>query len=331
MILRSTFIAGIAAGIALSGAFLFIKDTVSGPIGTGASHGANADTYVAQRANEVPDELAQGPGRLAQVSGVSKSKPIAAVSPQAVVSMTPKPVVGVPKSASPSVTPAPTAKPKVSVPTPTPTPSPTPAPTPTPSATPSPTPASTPDPTPESIPSDSGLTLVISEIAWAGTAASQYGEWLELYNGGSEVLDMADYALVELESTGEHAFLYLSGTLSAGGFYLIERVTESSPDPIGDVSADVMASFGQFGLPNTGTYIVVVRLSDGEVLDGVDCSGGWFAGDSAGRASMERIDLAAPGTPGNWGTNDGSAVVGTDAAGGAIAGTPRSTNSVSVN
>ncbi len=39
--------------------------------------------------------------------------------------------------------------------------------------------------------------VVINEIAWMGTKESQYGEWIELYNDASEVVDLAGGGLYE--------------------------------------------------------------------------------------------------------------------------------------
>ena len=67
--------------------------------------------------------------------------------------------------------------------------------------------------------------MVINEIAWMGTKASQYGEWVELYNAGTGTANLSDWALYE----GDTKILGLFGAIAPGAYYLIERTTTTSP------------------------------------------------------------------------------------------------------
>jgi hypothetical protein len=170
--------------------------------------------------------------------------------------------------------------------------------------------------------------VVFNEIAWAGTGASSYGEWIELYNYGSSVVNLDGWAILEVRPDGTQVtVIQLSGSVGPRAYYLIERVTPSSPDPIQDVQADISGSFGGSGLSNSGEYLLLADLNDGTVVDGLDCSSDWFAGSSVGRLSMERVNATSPGTSDNWATNDMVTQNGLDANGSAVNGTPRASNS----
>ena len=156
---------------------------------------------------------------------------------------------------------------------------------------------------------------MIHEVAWAGTLASAYDEWIELHNPGATSIDLTGWHLV----LGEDKSIPLIGSLPAYGFYLMERTDDST---IADISADLIYTGG---LKNSGDRL---RLFDpsGGLVDSADYAGGWPAGDAASRFSMER--LGGEGIPGNWITFAGSGGNGVDAAGNPIPGTPRQPNSV---
>ena len=233
------------------------------------------------------------------------------------VTMTPIPRISpTPWPSTPTPTPSPSPTPTHTA-TPIPTPTPTPASTAAPSPSPSPTPSASPTPVP------SVVKVVINEIAWAGTEASQYGEWIELYNAGNPVNDLSGWAIYK----GDAVYALLTGSIGSGGdgYYLVERSTATSLDPVANINADVT---GGTGLRNTGEALTLRNGS--EVIDTVDCSGGWFAGDATLKATMERIDASVSGaTSSNWATHTG-ADYGTDAAGNPIHGTPRAKNSVQI-
>lgn len=241
---------------------------------------------------------------------------------------------------SPSVSPlSPSVTPHIS-PTPVPTRTPvpytsiSPAPTPiativpvTPSSsvapTPSPTPSLIPTPTTTPIPTTapSEARVVINEIAWMGTESSYTDEWIELYNPGTDAVDLSGWRLKSADGKPDIA---LSGQVGAGEYYLIERTSDTT---ISDVAADLIITFGT-GLGDAGERLTLYR-ADLSVADEVNCVGGWFSGDKSSRSSMERIDPLGSGDDGsNWGSNDSTLTIGHDAAGGVIRGTPRGRNSL---
>lgn len=162
---------------------------------------------------------------------------------------------------------------------------------------------------------DAPLDVVINEVAWMGTLASSYDEWIELHNPTAEPIDLAGWTL----SDGGDISIALSGVIAAGGYFLLERTDDTT---IADIPADRIY-VGT--LSNSGERLVL-RNAGGQIVDTADGSGGWPAGNATARASMERIDPTAPDTPANWATNDGLTCNGRDAAGNPIRGTPRTRN-----
>ncbi|MBI2465883.1 MAG: lamin tail domain-containing protein [Candidatus Sungbacteria bacterium] len=158
-------------------------------------------------------------------------------------------------------------------------------------------------------------SVLINEVAWMGTAANSADEWVELYNTTAQTVDLTGWGLYEVG--GGTLIINLSGSIAAGGYYLIERTDDNS---VSDILADIFGPFAGSGLNNSGEHIVL-KDSTGAAVDSLDASAGWPAGDNAAKASMERkLD-------GGWQTNDSVTINGKDTQGGAIVGTPKSANS----
>jgi hypothetical protein len=155
-----------------------------------------------------------------------------------------------------------------------------------------------------------------------------------LYNAGESDADLTGWQLFKVAS-GEVLVFQLSGTVSGGGYLLVERTTNSSPDPIVDIQ-DISGQFGGSGLRNTGEYLIL-KDSTGSVVDEVNALSAWFeAGDNTTKSSMERISADVSGSnPANWATWGSAAepgeqvpCTGTDSGGNPIHGTPKYRNSV---
>lgn len=233
-----------------------------------------------------------------------------------VTTVSPRPSVTLSVSPSPS----PTVTPR-SVTTSTPQPSVTPFPTPTPIQTQSPIPTSVPE-------TNSVGSVVINEIAWMGTKASQYAEWIELYNTAGNSIDLSGWKIIENNSGA--IVVTLSGLIQANGYYIIERVTTTSPHVFKDLTANISGSFGGGGLSNSGEKLTLYDSSE-NVIDTVDGSAQWYGTGTASPdyKSMERIDpRKSGGISNNWGTNNGLIVNGINSDGGPVNGTPGTSNSV---
>jgi len=162
------------------------------------------------------------------------------------------------------------------------------------------------------------LTILINEIAWAGTLANSSDEWIELYNPGQYAIDLSGWRLVSSDGSPD---IDLEGSISPGGFYLLER---SDDNTISDIPADNTYT-GVLG--NSGETLHLLGPA-GETVDTANISGGsWPAGEAVTRASMERLGII-PDSPSAWGTNDGNTINGHDANGVSIRGSPKAANSV---
>lgn len=136
--------------------------------------------------------------------------------------------------------------------------------------------------------------VVINEIAWMGTTNSANDEWIELYNNTDAVVDLIGWALKAVDGTPA---INLQGTISAKSYFLLER---TSDETLPAVTADLIYT-GALG--NSGEKLEL-RDASNNLIDTVDCSGGWFAGDNTTKATMERIDSTKIGDATNWATNN---------------------------
>jgi hypothetical protein len=121
----------------------------------------------------------------------------------------------------------------------------------------------------------------ITEVAWMGTADSQYGEWFELYNDGDAAVSLAGWKFTDGAGTTIYT---LSKSISAGAYLLVERVT-SSQNPFPDIH-DEEGTFAAGGLSNSGEDILLVE-KDGTTAQELSFAGGWPAGDAATKDTMQ--------------------------------------------
>jgi len=165
--------------------------------------------------------------------------------------------------------------------------------------------------------------VAINEIAWAGTSASAFDEWMELKNNTDNEVDITGWVLVAKDGSPN---ITLKGKIPAKGFFLLERTDENA---VSDIKADQIYTGG---LLNAGETLTL-KDSKGTVIDTANNDGGpWPAGTSSDgsppHATMERVDSTAPDTDANWKSNDGKKVNGKDAKGKPLNGTPKAENSV---
>jgi hypothetical protein len=154
--------------------------------------------------------------------------------------------------------------------------------------------------------------VIISEVAWAGTAASPNDEWIELWNPGAADVDLTGWKLTDNGDID----IALSGSIGAGGYYLLERTDDTT---VADIPADRIYTGA---LSNSGERLFLTDGS-GRTVDTANGNGGaWPAGSASLGATMERIGAGAE-TDSAWCTNDGIHRIGSDAAGNPIHGTPR--------
>jgi len=162
-------------------------------------------------------------------------------------------------------------------------------------------------------------SVVINEVAWAGSADSANDEWIELYNTTALSVDLGGWIL---RDDGVDVLTFPAGAVIGPQAYFL---IEDSETAVSNMNADLIFNMS---LANTGDTL---QLADagGQVIDTVNAPGGaWYAGSSTNYATMERIDALV----GDLSVNFVSSTGGSGAlasAGSAIIGTPRALNSMS--
>ena len=161
-------------------------------------------------------------------------------------------------------------------------------------------------------------SVVINEVAWAGSVNSSTDEWLELYNSTGAAVSLSGW---KLKNNGTVVFTFpTAATIAANGYFLIED-TENA---VSNVTADAIFNMS---LVNGGASLQILDAAD-IVIDTVNGSAAaWYAGSTTSHATMERKDSSVGDVAGNFASSTGSGA--TASAGGAIVGTPRALNSVS--
>ena len=162
------------------------------------------------------------------------------------------------------------------------------------------------------------LDVIISEIAWGGTAANTADEWMELHNPGGSNINLTGWTLAAIDGTPS---ISLSGNIPAGGYYLLERTNDST---VSNLTANLIYT----GALSNTVETLELRDNNGILIDTANQGGSaWFAGTAGPNFySMERVGVTPDG-PAAWVSNDGVTRNGLDANGNPINGTP--TNSVS--
>jgi hypothetical protein len=150
-----------------------------------------------------------------------------------------------------------------------------------------------------------------------GTAASTADEWIELYNPGSVCMNLTGW---QLKADDAEPAIPLTGTIAAGGYYLLERTDNNT---ISDITADQIYTGDLANSP--GEKLRLLNPTN-VTIDTANVDGGeWPAGSTTNFRSMERRGAVLDSAT-SWVTNTGVVKNGHDANGGAINGTPRQQN-----
>lgn len=180
-------------------------------------------------------------------------------------------------------------------------------------------------------------TIVITEVAWMGTAASAEDEWIELLNTTTAPVDLAGWQIRTFRSQyGDNIFavIQLSGIIQPGEFFLLERVDDNTVKGIdADLIYPASVTFGGTShstqLSNSGELLLLCspnNISAGDcrpshvslattVGDLVNAetftnrtpsaSNPWPAGSTSTLGSMERKNLISNEDT-NWYTHTGA-------------------------
>ncbi|MFH1036737.1 MAG: lamin tail domain-containing protein [Patescibacteria group bacterium] len=145
--------------------------------------------------------------------------------------------------------------------------------------------------------------VAINEIAWMGAKIDgvepknwwRY-EWFEIYNSTKADIPLDDWEIA-VSGVKDVWTLRLRGEVSAEGYFLAvssDKIFSSFNQNYSDLG-------GRFS--NEGQKVSLTDAS-GILIDEIDCTYGWFAGDNAAKRTMERKDPLLPGNdPLSWGTS----------------------------
>jgi len=165
----------------------------------------------------------------------------------------------------------------------------------------------------------SARAVVINEVAWAGTTSSlNEDEWIELYNPGTTTINITGWTLKAADGTPN---ITLNGTISAKGYFLLERDNDST---VSDILAEQVYS-SAMDLSNSGEALTL-RDGANKIIDTANGNGGvWPKGSSSTYGTMERVGTSTE-SDSSWQTNTGIKRNGKNANNGDILGTPKTSN-----
>ena len=125
--------------------------------------------------------------------------------------------------------------------------------------------------------------VIINEIAWMGTSVSANDEWIELYNNGNSPVDIAGWRIVATDGQPDFTITdsCANTSVAVGGYYLLERTDD---DSVPGIAADCIYT-GALG--NTGEHLQFLNAG-GDVIDAVNATDGWPAGDNTTKETMQR-------------------------------------------
>ena len=147
--------------------------------------------------------------------------------------------------------------------------------------------------------------VVVNEVAWMGSKASATDEWIELKNIGPNPVDLSGWQLINRKGRIEVRFP-AGSSIPAGGFYLLERTGD---DAVPNIKANLIYE-GALSNADDGVHLY---SSGCALIDAVEASPAWPAGNAAERRTMEL------GVTGAWHSYSG-------AVSGGISGTPKREN-----
>lgn len=134
-------------------------------------------------------------------------------------------------------------------------------------------------------------SVIINEIAWMGTEINSNDEWIELYNPTNLEINISGWKLISKDGTPK---IELEGKIAPDSYFILERTDDNT---LPEIPADQIY---KGALSNNGEYLELFD-KDGNLIDFLDCSLGWFAGDNEEKLSMERIDPKISGNDfNNW-------------------------------
>lgn len=138
----------------------------------------------------------------------------------------------------------------------------------------------------------------INEIAWMGTKIDSVDsgewwrhEWLELFNDGSENISLAGWS-IELSRDKLDFTVNLDGQVAPNSYFLVGASDKISPAPD--------FNYANLGGKFNNTAQKVILKNGSVIIDTVDATSGWPAGDNTTKQTMQLVGnswITATATP----------------------------------
>lgn len=120
--------------------------------------------------------------------------------------------------------------------------------------------------------------VYINEIAWMGSSSNANAEWIEIHNDGTDEIDISGWTI-----SGSLSITISDGkNIVGGGYFLLERTSDNT---IPEITADQIYTGA---LANTGGNLTL-KDKDGNVVDYLEYSSGWPAGDNTTKETMQKL------------------------------------------
>jgi len=130
------------------------------------------------------------------------------------------------------------------------------------------------------LPISTQAAVFINEIAWMGNTSDANDEWIELINTGASTIDISEWTLIAADDTPS---ITLSGSISAGGFFLLERTNDES---VPGISADQI----YVGALGNGGETLTLKDSSGSTIDQAVGGDDWenLGGDNVTKQTAQK-------------------------------------------
>lgn len=128
--------------------------------------------------------------------------------------------------------------------------------------------------------------VILSEIAWAGSAQSTADEWIELANIGTESVPLGGWQLTGVGTADAVLTIPEETHLQAGATYLVSNYAMGDPKSTLNTPSHLVTT--SLSILNTSLNITLIN-TNGEIIDSVVDPSTPDAGSSTTYASMERV------------------------------------------
>lgn len=121
--------------------------------------------------------------------------------------------------------------------------------------------------------------ILINEIMWMGSSAGKQDEWIELYNTTDDEIDLKNWKLENVRgSAGNQDYSFpASRSILAKSYLILSNNPQNSNNTALGVTVNVSNANLELNDSNHGK--IILKDPTGQVIDEVDASAGWPAGE----------------------------------------------------